>query len=121
MTTEAVKVKGSWPLTQFDEAGRLCRHEPGTNPPTYIYDAAYEVLWRAGAELRMKHAQAIKLAVAALEQECKRSAVEANMFDVLKLDTPATRNTAKRRADCRAAIEALQAPQQAPLFELEAA
>ena len=60
MSSEAL-VKGSWPLAHIDDAGRLCRHDSGTNPPQYVYDAAFEALWQAGEALRMKHEQAIKL------------------------------------------------------------
>lgn len=68
----------------------------------------------------MNHKQAIRLAVELLEQEAKRHAVNANMYDLMHLDTPATRNASKRRADCRAAIDVLQQPEQL-VMELEAA
>lgn len=116
---DEVAIKGAWPLLIFDEAGQLLWHIEKTNPPQYAPDAHLTQLWYEGEQLRMKHAQAIKLAIEALEQECKRVAVNANLFEKMHLDTPATRNAAKRRTDCRAAIEVLQQPEQLAM-ELEA-
>lgn len=110
----------AWSLAILDGDGQPLWHIANTNPPQYTPDECLTALWHKGEQLRMKHAQAIKLAVEALEAECKRVAVNANLFDLMQLDTPSTRSAAKRRADCQAAIETLQQPEQLAM-ELEVA
>lgn len=60
----------------------------------------------------MTRARAIRIAVAALEAERQRLAVNANMYERLGLDTPATRGAATRRAELAAAMAILQQPEQ---------
>src|SRR4051812_13197504 len=56
----------------------------------------------------MKHTQAIKLAVEAMEREIKALAVNANMHDMMGMDAPACIADSQRRKDLRAAIAALR-------------
>jgi len=119
-------VKGSWSLARLDETGRPLWHIAGTNPPQYDYDLRLEALWREGEVLRVNHKQAIKLAIEALEAEVDRLQIDADLYDGspfvemgMSQDyrTPRRAAASKRRADCRAAIEVLQQPEQVSMFE----
>lgn len=57
----------------------------------------------------MTYAQAIKLAVKVIDARIQALAVNANMFDMMSLDTPATRNAAAERRKLREARALLSA------------
>lgn len=68
----------------------------------------------------MKYQQAITVAIAALEREARRLAVDANLLDQMGLDTPTTRGASEQRAKVRAAIAVLRGgkpAQQVDMFE----
>lgn len=60
----------------------------------------------------MTYAQAIKLAVKVIDARIQALAVNANMFDMMALDTPATRNAAAERRKLREARALLSAERQ---------
>lgn len=60
----------------------------------------------------MRRAQAITIAIACIEREIKRLAVEANMHDLANATYPAAIEASARRADLRQAIQALRLPEQ---------
>jgi hypothetical protein len=61
----------------------------------------------------MKHTKAITLAIAALEAQIKRLAVNANLADMCHADAPVCVEASKRRTELREAIAALKEPVQA--------
>lgn len=61
----------------------------------------------------MNQQQAMKLAIATMEQEVKALAVNANMHDMVGMDAPACIADSQRRKELRAAIAVLQ-PQKPP-------
>ena len=119
----------AWSLAILDDDGQPLWHIADTNPPQYAPDERLTALWHKGEQLRMKHAQAIKLAVEALEAEIDRLQIDADLYDkspIVTLGatedfrTPRRAAASKRRADCQAAIETLQQPEQLAM-ELEVA
>lgn len=60
----------------------------------------------------MTYAHAIKLAVKVIDARIQALAVNANMFDMMSLDTPATRNAAAERRKLREARALLSTERQ---------
>lgn len=60
----------------------------------------------------MTRAQALRLAISAMQAERQRLAVQANLYTLAHCDTPGTRAAATRRAQLDAAIALLQQPEQ---------
>lgn len=56
----------------------------------------------------METRQAIKIAVAAMQEEIKLLNVDANMLDKLGFRSPTTVKASRRRAELKDAIEALE-------------
>jgi len=57
-------------------------------------------------------AQAVRLAISAMQAERKRLAMSANLYTRAGCDTPGTRAAAERRERLAAAIALLQQPEQ---------
>lgn len=60
----------------------------------------------------MTRPRAIAIAIACIEHEIKRLAVEANLHEVYGLTSPGAIKASQRRAQLRTAIETLQQPEQ---------
>ena len=60
----------------------------------------------------MTYARAITIAIAAIEEQIKRLAVQANLADQYHADTPACIQASERRRVLREAVQALKEPRQ---------